>query len=1054
MSYSDHGYKYDVFINFRGEDTRRTIVSHLYTALCNAGINTFLDDKKLAKGEELGPELYTAIKMSHIFIAVFSPNYAQSSWCLNELAHIMELRHRRHSYSPRVVIPLFYHVDPSDVRKLKGDFGKGLKVSADKIFSQSGAEREEVLMSKWRRALAEVTNLVGWDANNFRNEGDLVQKLVEDILTKLDMSVLSITEFPVGLEPRVQSITKILYDESRKACMIGLWGMGGSGKTTLAKAIYNRIHREFQGKTSFIESIREVCDYNRKGIIHLQEQLLSDLLKTKDKIHSIAVGINKIEKRLQGQKVLIVLDDVTKSEQLKALGGNPKLFGSGSVLIITTRDRSHLDSLSARVFTMIEMDKNESLELFSWHAFRQSCPRKDFGKLSRNVVSYCKGLPLALEVLGSYLSKRTEQEWRSALSKLTKIPNNEVLQILRISYDGLEDYTEKDIFLDICCFFIGKNRVDVTEILNGCGLHADIGVSVLIERSLIKVDKNNKFQMHDLLRDMGRAIVSESSAKEPEKHSRLWCHEDVLDVLSKKTGTKTVEGLILKWQRTGRICFGTNAFQEMEKLRLLKLDGVDLIGDYGLISKQLRWVDWQRSTFTFIPNDFDQANLVVFELKYSNVKQVWQDTKLLEKLKVLKLSHSKYLKSSPDFSKLPNLEKLVMKDCQSLSNVHPSIGDLKNLLLINLKDCIILENLPREIYQLKSVKTLILTGCSTIDKLEEDIVQMESLTSLITTGTSIKEVPYSILRLRSIVYISICGYEGLSHEVFPSLIRFWMSPTINSLPRIPPFGGMPLSLVSLDLENNNNNNNNNLSCLVPKLNSFSELRSFRVQCQSMIQLTRELRRFLDDLYDANFTELETSHTSQISVLSLRSLLIGMGSYHTVINTLGKSISQELRTNDSVDYFLPGDNYPSWLTYRCVGPSVYFEVPNGGVCGLNGITLCVVYSSTLENIGTECLTSVLIINHTKFTIHICKRDTVMSFNDEDWQGVVSNLGVGDNVEIFVTFRHGLTVKETAVYLIYSQSSTREIESILEVEAEPTPEVEAQSSTDVKAEPSPE
>jgi hypothetical protein len=86
--------------------------------------------------------------------------------------------------------------------------------------------------------------------------------------------------------------------------------------------------------------------------------------------------------------------------------------------------------------------------------------------------------------------------------------------------------------------------------------------------------------------------------------------------------------LILKWQRTGRICFGTNAFQDMEKLRLLKLDGVDLIGDYGLISKQLRWVDWQRSTFTFIPNDFDQANLVVFELKYSNVKQVWQETKV------------------------------------------------------------------------------------------------------------------------------------------------------------------------------------------------------------------------------------------------------------------------------------------------------------------------------------------------------------------------------------------------------------------------------------------
>ncbi|MCH89101.1 TMV resistance protein N, partial [Trifolium medium] len=173
--------------------------------------------------------------------------------------------------------------------------------------------------------------------------------------------------------------------------------------------------------------------------------------------------------------------------------------------------------------------------------------------------------------------------------------------------------------------------------------------------------------MHDLLRDMGRAIVSEHLAKEPAKHSRLWFHEDVLDVLSKKTGTETVEGLILKLQTTDIIRFSTNAFQEMKKPRLLKLDGVHLIGDYGLISKQLRWVDWQRSTFKFIPNDFDQGNLVVFELKHSNVKQVWHETKLLEKLKVLNLSHSKYLKSTPDFSKLPNLEKLILKDCPSLS---------------------------------------------------------------------------------------------------------------------------------------------------------------------------------------------------------------------------------------------------------------------------------------------------------------------------------------------------------------------------------------------------
>jgi GTPase SAR1 family protein len=117
----------------------------------------------------------------------------------------------------------------------------------------------------------------------------------------------------------VQQITKFINDQSSKVCMIGIWGMGGSGKTTTAKAIYNRIHSRFQGRTSFIESIREVCDNNSKEIIHLQEQFLLDVLKIQQKIHSIALGITKIETRLRGQTAFIILDDVTKSEQLKAL---------------------------------------------------------------------------------------------------------------------------------------------------------------------------------------------------------------------------------------------------------------------------------------------------------------------------------------------------------------------------------------------------------------------------------------------------------------------------------------------------------------------------------------------------------------------------------------------------------------------------------------------------------------------------------------------------------------------------------------------------------------
>jgi len=224
---------------------------------------------------------------------------------------------------------------------------------------------------------------------------------------------------------------------------------------------------------------------------------------------------------------------VTTFEQLKALYGNPKNFGPGSVIIVTTRDVRLLKLLKVDyVCAMKEMDEKESLELFSWHAFMQPTPREDLSELSRNIVAYCGGLPLALEVLGSYLCQRTKEEWQSVLSNLERIPNDEVQEKLRISYDGLKDDMEKDIFLDICCFFIGKDRAYVTMILNGCGLHADIGIAILIERSLVKIEKNNKLGMHDLIRDMGREIVRGSSAKEPGKRSRLWFHEDVNDTLT------------------------------------------------------------------------------------------------------------------------------------------------------------------------------------------------------------------------------------------------------------------------------------------------------------------------------------------------------------------------------------------------------------------------------------------------------------------------------------------------------------------------------------------
>ncbi|CAK8560220.1 unnamed protein product [Lathyrus sativus] len=163
-SISNHRRIHDVFLNFRGKDTRRKIVSHLYAALKNAGINTYIDNQ-LFKGTELGYQLLRGIENSRIAIIVFSKNYTQSSWCLNELQKVMEC----HRTSGQLVLPVFYNVDPSVVRHQKGDFGKVLRATAKKVYFRSeGKEKMENMLSNWSTALTQAAYLSGWNVTEYR----------------------------------------------------------------------------------------------------------------------------------------------------------------------------------------------------------------------------------------------------------------------------------------------------------------------------------------------------------------------------------------------------------------------------------------------------------------------------------------------------------------------------------------------------------------------------------------------------------------------------------------------------------------------------------------------------------------------------------------------------------------------------------------------------------------------------------------------------------------------------------------------------------------------
>jgi len=238
----------------------------------------------------------------------------------------------------------------------------------------------------------------------------------------------------------------------------------------------------------------------------------------------------------------------------------------------------------------------------------------------------------------------------------------------------------------------------------------------------------------------------------------------------------------------------------------------------------------------------------------------------MEQLKILNLSHSHYLTQTPDFSYLPNLEKLVLKDCPRLSEISQSIGHLKKVLLINLKDCICLRNLPRNIYTLKSLKTLILSGCLMIDKLEEELEQMESLTTLIANNTGITKVPFSLVRSKSIGFISLCGYEGFSHDVFPSIIWSWMVPTKNISPAVKTAVGMS-SHVSLNVSNSIFHD------LSYAFNVLPKLQCLWLECGSKLQLSQDTARILNALNATYSKELESNATTtQVSDVKNSSLI--------------------------------------------------------------------------------------------------------------------------------------------------------------------------------------
>jgi hypothetical protein len=210
---------------------------------------------------------------------------------------------------------------------------------------------------------------------------------------------------------------------------------------------------------------------------------------------------------------------------------NREWLGTGSRIIMISRDEHILKKYGVDVVYKVPLlNFTNSVELFCKQAFKLDHILNSYEGLVCSILHYTNGLPLAIEVLGSFLYGRNISEWRSALSRLRESPDKDVMDVLQISFDGL-DKAEKEIFLHIACFFNSKHPGYVKNVLNCCGFHADIGLRILIDKSLIRIESGDII-MHNLLEELGRKIVQESSSEESRKWKRLWLKKQFHDVMS------------------------------------------------------------------------------------------------------------------------------------------------------------------------------------------------------------------------------------------------------------------------------------------------------------------------------------------------------------------------------------------------------------------------------------------------------------------------------------------------------------------------------------------
>ncbi|CAN1245458.1 Disease resistance protein L6 [Linum grandiflorum] len=664
--------EYEVFLSFRGPDVRKSFADFLYSYFVHSKIRTFRDEEELQKGEIIAPSLVQAITESKIYIPILSKSYASSKWCLQELAKMVECCRKGKGH---IIFPVFYFMDPRDVRHQAGPY--------EEAFEQHSKKHDAVIIQDWRITLQEVGQMKGWHVTELDGQGAVIDELFSKVELHLRANYTLVTDELVGIDFHVQEVMRLLNNiESGDGKIVGIQGIGGMGKTTIAKAVFDKICANFN-RCCFLENVRELLSKS-DGITSLQNKLISSILRVDFQVKDASEGVKTIRERVCKYKVLVVLDDVDDKFEFGQILGKLDNFSSESRFVITTRNKRVVEVLPEyKLYEPKEMSHDHSLQLFSRHAFGMHYPPEGYAALCDEFVKVSANLPLALKVIGSLMFRRDRQFWEEKLMQLREVPGSidKVQHRLKISYNELT-YEEKEIFLDIACFFIGEDKELPVHMWSDKELYPESVIRTLILRSLIKLDGTNRIWMHDHLRDLGRAIVIEEDVGNPYKRSRIWSKNDAICM-----GTDRVQMLRVDAESSDPVFLTNNSFKGLSNLRYLDINHPTMAmnGDFRGVLPSLFWI--KLSCF-YNPFNLNLKNVVILELQGWDIFDGWQgwnSVKMARKLKIINLRGSFNLLMLPDLSRCGNLESIDLTLCRRTRG-KLNISAFRNLKVVMLQD--------------------------------------------------------------------------------------------------------------------------------------------------------------------------------------------------------------------------------------------------------------------------------------------------------------------------------------------------------------------------------